>query len=273
MRPTSPPLSKTARSRRLRRRVNVATIVVLAASVGVAVASRSTSPSDGAASLVGQVLGSSVENEPSSQPLMTEVTESADRQDSVDTVRPNTPVDDSALVEMEAVISLGDAPWSVVLVGDSLLQSAVPEIVDALAEHVLRIDAGAGRTLDMGLLALAEAADSGADIIVVALGTNDWGTPADHFAATVVEVMDLLADTACVVWIDSQDFNVGHSAVNSAIVEGLRTHPRSVRGSWSTVAGEIQLHQDDGYHLSVAGRLAYADTIADGLSGCVESRA
>ena len=277
MRPSSPPLSDAARSRRLRRRVNVATIVVLAASVGVAVAGRSTSTSDGASNLVGQVLGSSVENAPTSEPEVsevtevTEVTEPAGPRDSVDPVEPTAPDDSVAL--LESVTALGDPPWSIVLVGDSLLLSAAPEIVDALADHALRIDAIGGRTLRMGLPAVAEASESGADVIAVALGTNDWATPPDEFTATVLDVMDLLADTPCVVWIDSQDFRVGHAMVNSAIAEGLATHPRSVLGSWSTVAGEDQLHQDDGYHLSASGRFAYAETIADGLAACVDNRA
>jgi len=184
---------------------------------------------------------------------------------------PLTTTTDPSVVESSttAVPSLFGASMSgrrVVAVGDSLLASVEQGLSNRLAPAEIEIDAEQSRPVEGGLSAVRDLVDDDADIVVVALGTNNVN-PGFEFEGYVEELADEVAAAACVLWVDVQEFRPGLVRVNE-IIHDVAAQRGFTVVEWSDVAGESELHAGDGYHLSPAGQAAYADLIADGVRGC-----
>jgi hypothetical protein len=151
----------------------------------------------------------------------------------------------------------------VTVIGDSLALSAATQIAAALIEHEITIDAVEGRTLaqaQSGALAAIGHESTPPDVVVVALGTNDWATTPAQVTIHVAELLSILSATPCVVWIDAQEFRTGLVEVNAVIHEAMTDRDGGV-GYWSNIAGPASLHSEDGYHLSGDGFEVFAGLI------------
>ncbi len=155
---------------------------------------------------------------------------------------------------------------SVDLVGDSLGVSFSDELRGSLPGVELRIDAEVGRPLSLALSPLRSVGRSDPDIVVVEIGTNDWGVPAGY-EDQVRRALDSVAGASCVVWVNAQEFRPGLVTVNDTIdrvVADLAASRPSLSISvarWSDIADPPELHGSDGYHLSAQGQRLMTDLI------------
>jgi len=150
------------------------------------------------------------------------------------------------------------ATREVYLVGDSLALSARDELATIFGDKIT-VDAETGR----GLYFAGNRIDTAAtdpDIVVISLGTNDFNAP-EAFNETARLTLETLGDAACVVWVDTQEFEPGLAEINSGLRELTEEFEVYIAG-WSALAGPSELHTTDGYHLSSAGQQLFADLIA-----------
>lgn len=147
---------------------------------------------------------------------------------------------------------------SVHLIGDSLSLSARDELTTIFGDN-LTVDAETG----LGLYFAGNRIDRAAadpDIVVIALGTNDFNAP-EAFGETARVSVETLEAASCLVWVDTQEFEPGLAEINSGLLDLTDDFDVYVAG-WSALAGPSELHTTDGYHLSSAGQQLFADLIA-----------
>lgn len=178
----------------------------------------------------------------------------------------DTSVVDASTTAAPSLLGTSMSGRRVVAVGDSLLESVSQALSNRLAPAEIEIDAEQSRPVEGGVSPLRDLVDGDADIVVVALGTNNVN-PGFEFEGYVEAVADEAAGAACVIWVNVQEFRPGLETVNDVIHEVAAERGFDVV-EWSQVAGESELHAGDGYHLSPAGQSAYADLIADGVRDC-----
>ncbi len=203
---------------------------------------------DGPDEARGQVLGTVVE-----------------RTEAAEGVRPGPPATSSAPRTRFGASTTITTPQPNVLhvemVGDSLLASAIENVVAALGDAVVSIDAEPGRTIGQGRLPIATAVAANPDAVVIALGTNDWASPPEQVVAHLAEIERLLEGASCVIWIDAQEFRPGLAEVNAQVRRLAEKHVDVHVARWSILAGSPEFHLADGYHLSGEGREMYAGLI------------
>lgn len=153
-------------------------------------------------------------------------------------------------------------PLTVSVLGDSLALSARSQLIEAMSRHTVTVDAAQGRTISQATPSAAELVELSEipDVVVVALGTNNWATGAEDAADDIEALLSTLESVTCVVWIDAQEFRAGLKPVNEAIEAAMRGRDGGV-GYWSNIAGPAVLHREDGYHLSEPGMVAFASLI------------
>jgi len=150
------------------------------------------------------------------------------------------------------------ATRTVYLVGDSLALSASDELKAIFGDR-LTVDA----ETNLGLYSAEHRIDRAAadpDIVIIALGTNDFNAP-EAFNESARVSLETLEAASCVVWVDTQEFEPGLGEINSGLLDLADEFDLYVAG-WSAWAGSSELHTADGYHLSSAGQQLFADLIA-----------
>ncbi|MEO1060988.1 MAG: hypothetical protein AAFZ07_06195 [Actinomycetota bacterium] len=159
----------------------------------------------------------------------------------------------------------------IVVVGDSLVVDAEPQLRTVLAGTELRIEAAPGRPLSRGLeidgtIVLDELAADPPEIVVVALARNDIGD--DDHAEQVAAAMDAFGDS-CVVWVNGAPAaNEEMRVVNDVIAESAAQRPDVHVADW---AAELDPRTDSWLSaqsgaLTDDGRWGFARTIADAVS-------
>jgi hypothetical protein len=150
-------------------------------------------------------------------------------------------------LRLERGRSVADPPlaW---LIGDSILdggRDAVSESLDG--EWSLTIDAEVGRPSSQGVPLAAEAADQGADAVLVELGTND--SEAGEFRGHLVETLELLRDVPLVLWQTARgpEELTTIAQVNEAIREVVPRYPNTAVADWEAFVPVEEL-MDDGIH-------------------------
>jgi hypothetical protein len=138
-------------------------------------------------------------------------------------------------------------PPSAWLIGDSILDGGRDAVSESLADWSLTIDAEVGRSSFAGVPIALEAAEQGADVVLVELGTND--ATASVFREHVVETLDLLRDVPIVLWQTArgpeEDTTIGE--VNEAIREIVPRYPNTAIVDWEAFVPVDEL-MDDGIH-------------------------
>jgi lysophospholipase L1-like esterase len=150
------------------------------------------------------------------------------------------------------------------IVGDSLTLGTAPYFKADLARFgcsLVFLDAKDGRDTISGAQALAKADLTSVDVVVAALGTNDWYKPT-RFRDAMEQVMRV-AKGKRVVWLDVGGWLENKFAINDHLWDGTVDHDNMWVMSWS---GVIAAHLDyligDGIHLTPAGYKARAWSLA-----------
>ncbi|HEC10236.1 MAG TPA: hypothetical protein ENI86_11850 [Acidimicrobiales bacterium] len=155
---------------------------------------------------------------------------------------------------------------SIDVVGDSLGVSVTDELRALLPGSALHVDAEVGRPLSVALSSLRAVGRSAPDIVVIEIGTNDWGVPAGY-EDQVRRALEAVEGASCVVWVNAQEFRSGLVTVNRTIdtvlgeVAAERPETAMTVARWSDLADPPELHGADGYHLSAQGQRLMADLI------------
>lgn len=170
------------------------------------------------------------------------------------------------------------APSSVVVIGDSLTESADAEITAALEPLGLEVvvDGASSRRLiddrgvEPGIAALRNALlFHRPDVFVIALGTNDVASEKapEQIMADVAQIAALIPPDAPLVWVDtwvSSHQRDSHLA-NLAIRQALGGRPRTAIVDWWAHGYDEGVIAGDGIHLQEAGKTLFAELIAEAV--------
>jgi lysophospholipase L1-like esterase len=159
----------------------------------------------------------------------------------------------------------------VFVLGDSIVQSAGPEIYDTIDDQLEAlgwrptIDARAGRTTPQGLEVLEGRRDDIHDVVIVLLGHNDAVDPGTYRDRLETMMADL-ADVPLVLLLTNYEFERGRDRMNDELrlVDALHDNVQLV--DWDAV---VKATDDaigpDGLHLTRLGAQALAATMAMSL--------
>jgi lysophospholipase L1-like esterase len=168
---------------------------------------------------------------------------------------------DDKLVQVEQKARTKAA--TVVIVGDSLTVGASPGLRALLADVNLRIDARVGRSMPEGSLAAKTLKASTADIVVIALGSNDSCDVAEC-TRRVNAILAVVNPTAPVVWMLPARFRPNMENVRAAVTKVLAVRPRSVVLDWQPYQDDHpEIMQPDNIHLTPAGYRLRAEVTAN----------
>lgn len=195
---------------------------------------------------------------------------------------------ESAAAAADGSVALATAPTtvpppaSVVVVGDSLTESAKEELQATLEGAGIEVVAIEGLT-NRRMVTYADGVPPGVkaleDVLafvkeppeawVIALGTNDVGaaeTP-ERFEADMREVLALLPADAPVVWVDVwiRDKQDRAAQANAVIRSVLAGRPGSTVVDWYRHGEEPGVIIDDGVHLTGDGQWIFARDVTDAL--------
>ena len=152
------------------------------------------------------------------------------------------------------------------MVGDSLLESAIDEVTQALGGDTVRVDALAGRTIGQAGDAITALAANAPHVAIISLGTNDVDTDPGLLRADIEATAGVLRQLPCVIWVDAQPFTPALDALNMELRAVAASSANLHVATWSNLAGPADLHGADGYHLSEEGQLAFANLVATAVS-------
>lgn len=168
----------------------------------------------------------------------------------------------AGVVAVLAAASVACAPVTRVLViGDSLTVGAAQAGLGRQAGATWTIDAVVGRGTNAGTEVARRYDLSRYDVVIVALGTNDYLDSKALYAARIDRMMAVLGPTRPVVWVDV-DANVGRLAaagptVNAAIAAAPSRHRNLRAASWHGYlradAGAAALRAADLVHCTPRG--------------------
>ena len=138
-------------------------------------------------------------------------------------------------------------PPIVWLIGDSILDGGRDALETRLAGWSLTLDAEVGRSSSSGVALAQEAADQGADAVVVELGTNDPSSSA--FRGYLIDTLNVLAGVPLVIWqtVKGPEEATNIPAVNATIREIVPTYPNVVIADWEAFV-PVEALQEDGIH-------------------------
>ena len=162
---------------------------------------------------------------------------------------------------------------TVVVLGDSLTVGASPGLQAFLADVNLRLDARVGRPTIEGVQAAASTKASRADIVVVALGTNDSCSPAEC-RQRVNSVLAALGPTAQVIWMPPVMFRPNIQAMRTAIAAAAQTTAgRMTVLEWQPYLDDHpKIISTDGIHLTSEGYRLRAQVTADEIHRLAAAR-
>ncbi len=147
------------------------------------------------------------------------------------------------------------------VVGDSVLLGAADQIVAAMPQHAVNVDAVVSRTA-FSAAALLEGRTE--DVVVVSLGHNDG--PGD-FPARIDAAMGALGGVDHVLWLTQQEFRPDRGAMNDALRAAAERWPTLEVLDWQAIVARTpEANWADGLHLRPAG----ADAMAGAISFAVE---
>ena len=150
------------------------------------------------------------------------------------------------------------APEAVTAIGDSVMLASTADLQAAIAN--ITIDAVVGRQVPAALAVLRERKAAGplGSVVVIHMGTNGYFT-----AQQFDEMMQLVAGTRRVVFVNVKCPMAWEAAVNEVLAAAVRRYPQAVLVDWhSASANRPELFWDDGVHLRPAGAKVYAALVA-----------
>jgi lysophospholipase L1-like esterase len=156
------------------------------------------------------------------------------------------------------------AAGTVAVIGDSLTVGASPGFSAFLTDVNLRLDARVGRPTLEGVQAAASTRASAADIVVVALGSNDSCAVAEC-RRRVDAVLGAIGPKPTVVWMPPASFRPGMAAMQSAISAAAKqSKGRMSVLDWQPYLDDHpEIKSSDGIHLTSDGYRLRAQVSAD----------
>jgi len=158
----------------------------------------------------------------------------------------------------------GAGAKTVAVVGDSLTVGASPGLQVFLSDVNLRLDARVSRPTLEGVQAAASTKASTADIVVVALGSNDSCAVAEC-RRRVDAVLGAVGPTAKVVWMPPATFRPNMTAMRTAISAAAKqSQGRVAVLDWQPYLDDHpEIKSPDGIHLNGEGYRLRAQVTAD----------
>jgi lysophospholipase L1-like esterase len=151
----------------------------------------------------------------------------------------------------------------VVIVGDSLTVGASPGLQDLLTDVNLRIDAKVGRAMPDGTRAATSSRASAADIVVIALGSND-SCEVTECKRRVSSILAVVNPNAPVVWMLPAEFRPNMENVRTAVNAVVGIRPRSIVLDWQPYQDDHpEIVLSDRIHLTTAGYRLRAEVTAN----------
>lgn len=175
----------------------------------------------------------------------------------------------------------GSGTGKLYLVGDSIAQASKGALESTLSSRgfsPVAINALASRNVSAGLTTLAQDAASqisGASVVVVQLGTNSVGLNAENIKRAVATIKQSAA-SAKIFWVNVGVDNSKRSGspIDVNVIDALLKSNASAGYSvidWKTVVEQHPDYIDGsdgvGVHPTASGKIAFAATIADGVTG------
>jgi lysophospholipase L1-like esterase len=166
------------------------------------------------------------------------------------------------------------------IVGDSLTVAGGEDLTNALwgvGCSVLAIAAKGGANTWYGIRLQRDLVDANllAPIVVALMGTNDCATPPDEFDRAIAAFLRVSGDRL-VVWPTTNISKVtpycqpsGDDVANSRIRAAGQRYPNVRVVEWWSIADQNPQWHPDGVHHTLAGRRAWAATIATGVAAAV----
>lgn len=151
------------------------------------------------------------------------------------------------------------------LIGDSILDGGRDVLESRLADWNLTLDAEVGRSSSSGVALAQEAAEQGADAVVVELGTND--SSANAFRSYLIDTLNSLAGVPLVIWQTAKGPEDATSipAVDATIREVAPTYPNVAIADWEAFIPPDAL-QEDGIHPAEGSEHLESDLLVPMLS-------
>jgi lysophospholipase L1-like esterase len=169
---------------------------------------------------------------------------------------------DASLVQVDQKTARTKAA-RVVIVGDSLTVGASPGLRSLLSDVNLRIDAKVGRSMPEGSRVTAAVKASTADIVVVALGSND-SCDVKECTRRVNAILAAANPSAPLIWMLPAQFRPNMENVRTAVQQVLARRPRSIILDWQPYEDDHpEIVQADGIHLTPAGYRLRAEVTAN----------
>ncbi len=160
------------------------------------------------------------------------------------------------------------APAGVLAIGDSVMLGAAGALQRALVD--VEVDASVSRQVGAAITLLRARRDAGSlsPIIVVHLG-NNGGFSREQFD----ELMEVLAGTRRVVFLNLKVPRRWQEPNNAVIAEGVLRYPAAVLVDWHKAGVEHPGYfWEDGIHLRQEGADAYAGLVAAAVQGAPEAQ-
>jgi len=150
------------------------------------------------------------------------------------------------------------------VIGDSLTVGASPGIQAFLPDVHLRLDARVGRPTLEGVQAAASTRAAAADVVVVALGSNDSCTVAEC-RRRVDAVLTAVGSKPAVIWMSPARFRPNMAAMRSAIAAAATSSKgRMTVLDWQPYLDDHpEIIASDGIHLTADGYRLRAQVTAD----------
>ena len=165
------------------------------------------------------------------------------------------------------------ATGTVAVIGDSLTVGASPGLQAFLTDVNLRLDARVGRPTLEGVQAAASTKASSADIVVVALGSNDSCAVAEC-RRRVDAVLGAVGPKATVVWMQPATFRPSMTAMRSAISAAAKQLGGRMQVlDWQPYLDDHpEIKSSDGIHLNGEGYRLRAQVTANEVHRLLAAR-
>jgi len=133
------------------------------------------------------------------------------------------------------------------LIGDSILDGGRDDVEAAFSDWDLTFDAEVGRPSSSGVELAQQAADAGADAVLIELGTNDQSGAV--LRANMTEILEILRDVPLVVWqtVRGPADDLLFPELNDVIREVAGGYPNVVIADWARFAPD-EAFLTDGIH-------------------------
>jgi peptidoglycan/LPS O-acetylase OafA/YrhL/lysophospholipase L1-like esterase len=167
----------------------------------------------------------------------------------------------------------GASPPTITAFGDSVMQGAANQLIATIdpmfatlaVPHVTTVDAAESRQFSTGVDIIQSYKDQGrlGQYVIVQLGTNGLINPSDFD-----RMMGILSDRQKVVIINAKEPRGWEQQNNDLLASGVKRYKNAVLLDWHEYGGaHPEFFYDDGIHLRPEGAQAYANFVAQALSG------